>query len=102
MARRMSNTSVDGLRELLIRDRQRSSERWALPSGRPDDFLEDLRAHVPVCVSAAQLMRALSHAGLPHADYCCGGKFFKSLFVLDERGELLEAATVLDTGPKPQ
>jgi hypothetical protein len=77
----------DGLRELLIADREKSLRRWAIP-GRPDEFLEDLRAHVPVVVSSAQLMQALMHAGLPCDDYAYGGRYFQTSFVLDETDQL--------------
>lgn len=80
----------DGLRELLIADRERSLRRWALPSGEPDEFLEDLRAHVPVVVSSAQLLCASTRAGLPHRDFCYGGRHWKTAFVLDEHDQLHE------------
>ena len=93
MARRLSSKAASGgLRELLIADRQRSSARWALPSGAPDEWLEDLRAGCSVVVSSGQLMKALAHGGLPCAQFCYGGADQGKVFVLDEGGELREVA----------
>lgn len=83
--KRVSKSS--GLRELLIADRERSLRRWAIP-GRPDDFLDDLRAHVPVTVSSAQLLSALMGAGLPFRQYAFGGADYGRVFVLDGRDQL--------------
>jgi hypothetical protein len=80
----------DGLRELLIAEQERSLKRWAMP-GKPDERLEDLRAHVPVVVSSAQLLHALSRAGLPCDRFAYGGADWRKTFVLDAHDELREA-----------
>ena len=43
-------------------------------------------------VSSDGLMPVLFHAGLPCGDYCYGGKYFESSFVLDEHDQLTEYA----------
>ncbi len=94
MPRRMSNTATTGgLRELLITDRERSLQRWPPPPGKPDEFLDDLLAHVPVPVSSSQLLQALMHAGLPHSQFAYAGGEHGKTFVLDERDQLTELAT---------
>ena len=77
----------DGLRGLLIAERERSMQRWAIP-GRPDEFLADLRAGAAVVVSSAQLLRALMRAGLPHDRFAYGGADWRKEFVLDEFDQL--------------
>ncbi|OHV03887.1 hypothetical protein [Mycobacterium talmoniae] len=79
---------ADGLRQLLLSDRQHDLKRW--PTGQPDPFAEALCAGAPVAVSAAQLMRALMHAGLPHEQFCYGRSDYGKTFVLDERDQLTE------------
>jgi hypothetical protein len=81
-----------GLRKLLIADRERSLSRWAVP-GRPDECLEDLRAHVPIVVTSSQLMCALLHAGLPHKQFAFGGSEHGNTFVLDENDQLTELSS---------
>ena len=89
MPRRRSNTSSDGLRELLIAEQERSLKRWAIP-GKPNDLLEDLRADVAVVVSSAQLLKALMAAGLPVDRFAYRGADYGKTFLLDERDELRE------------
>jgi hypothetical protein len=87
MPRRVSaNTSAAGVvREALIADRERMRERWPLPPGEPDELIEDLRAHVPVMVSAAFL-----EALLPGSRFGSGSD--DEFFLLDERDQLSEYA----------
>ena len=56
------------------------------------DWLEDLRAHVPVTVSSAQVLHALSGARLPCDRFAYGGSEWGKFFVLDAGGELREVA----------
>jgi hypothetical protein len=70
-----------GLRGLLIADRKRSLERWAIP-GKPDEFLVALRAGAPVVLSSAQLLQALSRAGLPCDEFAFGGRGYDKTLVL--------------------
>ncbi|WP_156661572.1 hypothetical protein [Mycobacterium sp. 852002-51163_SCH5372311] len=88
---------ADGLRQLLIADRERSLQRWAVP-GRRDEWLDDLRAHVPVVVSSAQLLCALMHAGLPYQQFAYGGADWGKSFVLDENDRLHTHAPVANLG----
>ena len=53
----------DGLRKLLIAERERGLKRWPVSTG--DEYLDGLRSGGPVLVSSSQLMRALMHARLP-------------------------------------
>jgi hypothetical protein len=78
----------DGLRELLIAERERSLHRW--PPSRPDEHLADLRAGRPVVVSVATLMCVLMHAGLPHRKFAYGGADWSKAFLLDEHDRLSE------------
>jgi hypothetical protein len=78
-----------GLREALIANQERSLERWAIP-GKPDAFLAALRAGEAVVVSSAMVMGALIHARRPCDEYCFGGRYFRSTFLLDEHDELRE------------
>ena len=92
MARRLSAKAASGgLRELLIEKRERDLQRWPL-TGKQDDWLEDLRAHVPVTVSSAQVLHALSGARLPCDRFAYGGSEWGKFFVLDAGGELREVA----------
>jgi hypothetical protein len=82
------------LRELLIAEELRAygpGGRWHIP-GHRYEFLEALQAGEPVGVPSEQLLKALSHAGLPNADYGYGGRYWSSTFVLDERDQLTEVA----------
>lgn len=87
MARRRSSATAAGLRELLIAERERSSQRWHIP-GRVCEYEEALRSGAAVGVSSAMLMRALFAARLPVDDFCHGGRYFKASFVLDERDQI--------------
>lgn len=88
MGRRIQRN--DGVRELLIAERERATERW--PSSTPDAWLVALRAGDAVPVSSAQLMRALMRAGLPHRNYCYGGSAFGAVFLLNRDDRLTEFA----------
>lgn len=84
MARRVRRN--DGLRKLLIAERERGLKRWPVSTG--DEYLDGLRSGGPVLVSSSQLMRALMHARLPYGTYCFGGADFGRLFVLGADGAL--------------
>jgi hypothetical protein len=85
----LSETSDDGVRRLLIADREESLERWPVA----DEFLDDLRARVPVTVSSADLLRVLMNAGLPPRQFAYGGADWGRVYVLDGRDRLTEAPT---------
>ena len=89
MPRRRS--SAEGLRGWLISDRVRFQQRWGIPGVR-DEFLDALHAGEPVVISSATVMAALIHAGQPCGEYCFGGKYFQSSFLLDERDQLSEVS----------
>ncbi|MGA7050123.1 MAG: hypothetical protein WBZ37_02445 [Mycobacterium sp.] len=65
--------------------------RWHVPNYRYE-FLEALKAGEAVVLSSSSLLCVLSPAGLPHADYCFGRRYWGSTFVLDERDQLTEVA----------
>jgi hypothetical protein len=90
MPRRMAKTA-SGLRELLIAECERSLHRWRIP-GRVYEYEGALKSGAAVGLSSARLMRALSAARLPCDDYCYGGRYFRSTFLLDERDQLSELA----------
>jgi hypothetical protein len=98
MGRRPSRES-NGLRELLIADRQAGVDSWnrrdapGWPADRPpmrDRLLEELKAGGPVEVGAADLMCALHRAGLDYRRFAFGGADWARVFVLTERNELVE------------
>jgi hypothetical protein len=99
--RRAGGGDASQLRELLIADDDEFRARWRKPRGweQPGvnrelpmlDWGIDLRAgRSVVVVSSSRLMCALLHAGLPCQEYCFGGRYFKSEFVLDENDRLIE------------
>lgn len=95
MPRRIANANTTGgLRALLIAIEERAygpGGRWHIP-GHRYEFLEALRAGGPVVVSSERIFTALSHAGLCDEEYCYGGRYFQTTFVLDERDQLREYA----------
>src|SRR6478752_687263 len=87
--RRADNT----LRALLLEEHRRvvgPQSRWYIPGRPPSDYEQALVAGEPVIVSSSMLMRALLHAGLPCDEYCYGGRYYKTTFLLDQRGQLSE------------
>lgn len=79
--------TATGLRELLVAECERSMQRWRIP-GQVYEYEDALKSGAAVAVSSSRLMRALAGARLPCGDYCYGGRYFKSSFVLDERDQL--------------
>jgi hypothetical protein len=88
VGRRVGNTS--GLRQLLIAQWDKSMLRWRIP-GEVYAYEEALKGGEAVAVSSSRVMGALFSAGLPCNEYCFGGRYFKSVFVLDENDRLVEA-----------
>ena len=94
MAQRPQQARSDGLRELLIADREYRLPGCPEPGpwfGRTrDELLEELKAGGPVEVGSATLMCALMHAGLDYRRFAFGGADWDKVFVLDERDKLTE------------
>lgn len=86
MGRRVARN--DGLRRLLIAERERSLERW--PPSRPDGRLASLRAGESVVVSAAELLRVSMGAGLPYRQYAYGSSDWEKVSILGENDRLVE------------
>jgi hypothetical protein len=90
---RRASTS-DGLRELLIADREHRLPGSPGPGpwfGRVrDELLEELKSGGPVVVGSATLMCAMQHAGLDYRRYAFGGADWGKVFLLDERDQLRE------------
>jgi hypothetical protein len=89
MVRRVARN--DGLRELLIAEWDRSMLRWRIP-GRGYEYEEALKGGEAVPVASSTVMKALFRAGLPCNEYCFGGRYYTSAFVLDENDRLNEVA----------
>jgi hypothetical protein len=95
MAQRERGRS-DGLRELLIADREYrltgcpKPGPWAAPRGGRDELLEALKAGGPVVVGSSTLMAALLHAGLDARRYAYGGPGWDKLFELGADNQLRE------------
>lgn len=80
---------TEGLRALLIAERERSLRQWRIP-GRADEYEHALKSGAAVMVSSAQMLRALSLARLPFRQFAFGGADWGKMFVLDERDQLSE------------
>jgi hypothetical protein len=72
-----------------LEDYRRSLELWRIP-GKVYEREVALESGAAVVVSAAQLMRAFMHAGLPYRTLAYGGADWHKTFVLDERDQLSE------------
>jgi hypothetical protein len=87
MARRPRQARSDGLRGLLITDREYRLLGCPTPGpwfGRVrDELLEELKAGAPVEVGAATVMSALMHAGLDYRRFAFGGADVNKLFRLE-------------------
>jgi hypothetical protein len=96
MAQRPRQARSDGLRELLIADREYGLPGcpkpgpWAAPRGGRDQLLEELKSGGPVEVDSSTLMCALMHARLDYRRYALGGADEGKVFRLTERDELVE------------
>lgn len=94
MAQRPRQARSDGLRELLIADREHRLPGCPKPgpwvgSGR-DELLEALKAGGPVEVGSATLMLALMHAGQDYRRFAFGGADWDKVIRLDEHDRLAE------------
>jgi hypothetical protein len=93
MAQRPQQARSDGLRELLIADREYRLPGCPEPGpwfGRTrDELLEELKAGGPVEVGSATLMCALMHAGTDYRRFAFGGADADKLFRL-EGDQLIE------------
>lgn len=96
MAQRPRQARGDGLREVLIADREYRLPGCPKPGpwfGRVrDELLEELKAGGPVVVGAADLMRALMHAGLDARRFAYGGPDWDKQFELGADDQLREYA----------
>jgi hypothetical protein len=93
MAQRPRQARSDGLRELLIADREYRLPGCPEPGpwfGRTrDELLEELKSGGPVEVGSADLMCALMHAGMDYRRFAFGGADADKLFRL-EGDQLIE------------
>jgi hypothetical protein len=99
MAQRPRQARSDGLRELLIADREYRLPKstppppWSAPRGRPDPLLDDLKSGKAVVLVSATLLSAFMAAGLPdaaHKRFWYGGADWSKAFLLDEQDRLTE------------